>query len=611
MFHTVAELLSILVAWGVFVIMWNTRNLIDNNYYKFIGIAYLFIGGIDLVHTLAYKGMNIFPEESSDLPTQLWISARYMESVSFLIAPFFIGKRFKIRPTLSVFTAVTILLYVSIFYRDIFPTCFIEGTGLTRFKIISEYIISLILFLSIISLTKKRHEIDSGVFRLLVISIGLTTISELFFTMYIHAYGIWNLVGHYLKLLSFYFIYKAMIEVGLTRPFDLLFRELKQNEESVKRSEEQYRLIINSFGDAIHVIDKEYRLMFANPALKELSKNLNSSAEIIGNNLFVVSPFVSKKVYDEYEEVFKTGKTLTTEENMRFGNREYYSETRKIPLFKNNKVSHIITVIRDITERKFVEEILKKNVDSLKEIVSIRSQELSNIQKELSDTKRLSDIGALAATVAHELRNPLAVIKMAVFNMNRKKKDNSLDTHLGNIEKKVFESDQIISNLLFYSRIKKPRYEKVNLYNILKDCIDTVKKRYLKYKVSVKINSKSVEKFYIDADPLQMTEVFTNILNNAFESFQDKKGIIDIKSVYAKDVVRLTFQDNGTGIESEELGKVFEPFFTLKSRGTGLGLTVSKQIIELHGGNINIDSSKGTGTAVAVELPVVNIYETK
>ena len=92
LFHSVAEIFSILIAWSIFIIAWNSRRFSDNNYFLFIGIAYLFIGGIDLVHTLAYSGMPIYIGYDANLPTQLWIAARYLESFSLLLAPLLIKR---------------------------------------------------------------------------------------------------------------------------------------------------------------------------------------------------------------------------------------------------------------------------------------------------------------------------------------------------------------------------------------------------------------------------------------------------------------------------------------------------------------------------------------
>ncbi|UCG12860.1 MAG: hypothetical protein JSU72_20735, partial [Deltaproteobacteria bacterium] len=207
------------------------RRFMDNNYLLFLGIAYLFTGGTDLLHTLAYKGMGIFRTANTNLPTQLWIAARYVESTSLLIAPIFLGRRLKSHAVVIGFAVVFVFLLGSIFYWNIFPDCFIEGRGLTQFKKLSEYFISIILLISVAFLFQKRRYFDRDVLRLLLASIILTICAELAFTFYVHAYGFSNLIGHYLKIISFYLVYKALIETGLVKPYSLLFRDLKQSGE--------------------------------------------------------------------------------------------------------------------------------------------------------------------------------------------------------------------------------------------------------------------------------------------------------------------------------------------------------------------------------------------
>jgi len=236
LFHSLAEIFSIVVACAIFFVAWNSRQFLDNNYLLFIGIAYLFVGAFDLIHTLAYKGMGVLPGYGANLPTQLWIATRYIESLSLLIAPVFIGRKLRPSLVLTGYLLVTAVVLGTIFYWDIFPDCFIEGVGLTPFKKISEYLISVILAGSIALLVRKQKAFDRHVLQLLVASILLTIAAELAFTFYVSVYGISNLFGHFCKIISFYLIYKAVIETGLRKPYDLLFRDLKQSEEAQREA---------------------------------------------------------------------------------------------------------------------------------------------------------------------------------------------------------------------------------------------------------------------------------------------------------------------------------------------------------------------------------------
>ena len=234
LFHSLAEIFSIIVASCIFLIAWNSRRFQDNNSVLFLGISFLFIAIIDIFHTLAYKGMVVFPGFDADLPTQLWIVMRYMVALSFLIAPVFINRKVNVPLEFAIYAAATALALLSIFYWGIFPACFVEGAGLTPFKIYSEYVISLIFVGSLIFLFIERKAIDRFVLGLLAGSIILSIAAEIAFTTYASVYGFSNMLGHLLILISFYLIYKALIQTGLAKPFDLMFRNLKRSEEELR-----------------------------------------------------------------------------------------------------------------------------------------------------------------------------------------------------------------------------------------------------------------------------------------------------------------------------------------------------------------------------------------
>lgn len=241
LFHSLTELSSIVVAVSVFLLVWYTRRYMQNDYSLFIGIASLFIGGLDTIHLLAYRGMGVFLEYNSNLPTQLWIAARYLQSLSLLIAPLFFSRRLNPVIAFTSFTIITALLLTSIFLWNIFPTCYIEGVGLTQFKIVSEYIISLILLTSISLLYQNRKKFDLVIFQLLIIYIIATIGAELAFTFYVGVYDLSNFIGHIFKTISSLILARALIIIALEQPYNLIFFDLKKNRDELHTAEAEMR----------------------------------------------------------------------------------------------------------------------------------------------------------------------------------------------------------------------------------------------------------------------------------------------------------------------------------------------------------------------------------
>ncbi len=236
LFHSLAELFSIIVACSIFVIVWNTRRVLESSYLLFVGVAYLFVAALDLLHTLAYTGMGVFPGGGTDLPTQLWIAARYLESLSLLLATFFVGRRLRLHLLLLGYAVVFTVGVVVIFHWRVFPDCFVEGEGLTPFKRVSEYVICLVLVASLVQLRRHRAHFDPEVLRLIAWSIAVTVVEELAFTLYADPYGTANLIGHYLKIVSFYLIYRALVHTALAKPYSVLFHDLAQARADLERT---------------------------------------------------------------------------------------------------------------------------------------------------------------------------------------------------------------------------------------------------------------------------------------------------------------------------------------------------------------------------------------
>lgn len=213
---------------------WNTRFITDNDYLLFLGIGYLFVGLADLLHTLFYTGMRLVPWDDPNVPTQLWILSRSLESVTLFISFAFLKRKINVLYTFAFYSLIAFTALLSVFYFKCFPDCYIAGKGLTAFKIGAEYMICLILLSSIFLCIKKRKEFDKDVLKMIIGAILFTVFSEIAFTFYTKTYDFLNATGHCFKIISFYLIYKAIIETGLVNPYNLLFKNLKDASDELK-----------------------------------------------------------------------------------------------------------------------------------------------------------------------------------------------------------------------------------------------------------------------------------------------------------------------------------------------------------------------------------------
>jgi PAS domain S-box-containing protein len=373
LFHSISEIFSIVIAFIIFTIVWNSRKLLSNNYLAFLGIAFLFIGCMDFIHTMSYKGIAIFEGFGTNLPTQLWISARYIQSLSFLIAPLFFRRSLNIKFVFLLYTIVLSILLMSIFVWGIFPFCYIEGEGLTLFKTISEYLISIILLSSIALLLAYRDEIDRLVLRWIIWSIICTIFSELAFTFYVDPYGLLNLIGHYFKILSFWCIYKALIETALKKPYNLLFRELKQSEQ---RYQSLFTYMINGFAYHKVIFDTagnpvDYVFLEVNDAFEKLT-GLNKT-DIAGKRVTEVLPGIQK---NPGNWIGRYGKVALTGGWDRFEEYEPILDRWYSVIVYSHEKGYFVTVFEDITQRKQAEETLKKTKENLETIFKEQTVEL-------------------------------------------------------------------------------------------------------------------------------------------------------------------------------------------------------------------------------------------
>lgn len=229
LFHTMAELFAITVSFSIFTLTWASQRHLTNNYLTILGAAYGTIGILDVFHALTFRGMNLFPSVTTNHPTQFWVTARFIEAVALIIAPLFIRRAARFTLVSYAFAALGTTAVILIWLGK-WPATFIDGVGLTPFKIVSEYVIIVMLIVALVLLYKNRNEFARDVFHLVAASALLAIATEICFTQYVQFYDLSNELGHYLRLASVVLAYRAIVVTGVQRPAEILFQQVVKHE---------------------------------------------------------------------------------------------------------------------------------------------------------------------------------------------------------------------------------------------------------------------------------------------------------------------------------------------------------------------------------------------
>ena len=268
----------------------------------------------------------------------------------------------------------------------------------------------------------------------------------------------------------------------------------------------------------------------------------------------------------------------------------------------------ITSVIRDATERHEAAEALRKAHDELEQRVQERTAQLEranlekqSVQEQLLKAEKLAEIGQLAAGVAHEIRNPLAGIRGAIEVLRENKIDSEVQGPImAEILERVDRLNTAVQDLLEYAKPMSPHTTRLQLSDVLDSTLSTLMRdpRLQGIKI-LKDYRQSVD---VETDVSIIERVFINIILNAAQAM-NSAGKLQITLESRAGEALVSFRDTGPGIESDVLGKIFNPFFTTRSEGSGLGLALCKKYIEVLGGKIEVTTQLGVGTTFLISLP--------
>jgi PAS domain S-box-containing protein len=397
-----------------------------------------------------------------------------------------------------------------------------------------------------------------------------------------------------------------------------------KNGEILGESEELYRNMIELSPDAIVVADLKGTILLCNSAAIKMSgypkdEMVGKHFSRIGIVRFIDAP--------KYLKVFTStrGQKIPKPLELRFYRKDKTTIWTEILVGWLKVGGKMIAqaTIRDVTEHKQMEqEIQEKNnqlearneeLRATEEELRHTNEELQTANKELKETheqlvrsEKLAAIGQLAGGVGHELRNPLGAISNAAYYIKGKllrsslaRKEPRVMEFLNIMDEEIATSNKIINDLLNFARTGKPAVSLASLEAV----IDSTLPR-LNIPENITVTKKldaDLPQVEIDVD--QMRQVIVNLITNAAQAMPEG-GELTISAHQTKRSLEISITDTGSGIPKELIGKIFDPLFTTKAKGIGLGLAVCKSIIDNHKGSISVSSRVDKGTTFTIKLPL-------
>lgn len=587
-FHSLVEVTISVVALGVFVIAWTSRPYMENNYLILLGVMYLFVGPIGLIHLLAYKGMGVFPGDSANLPTQLWILSRYIIAFSLVAAPLLISRKLDWSLVIISYAAVTSIGLAAIFL-GVFPTAFVDDSGLTQFKIWSEYLISALFIASIYLLYRKRDAFTTGILGLLVASTGFAVVGELLFTLYNDPYGLPNLLGHLSILASFLLIFIAIVRNGIVQPYATIFRSLKMSESSLRSERDFAEAIITSAQGIIMVVDLRGRILRVNPFMEEVSgwkqEELASrewAEALVPKDEAEMGRSVVSEILDRSIRTAFSGRILT-----KSGEIREVEWRLKLLEGAHDLPEGILFIGHDFTEERRLERALAE-----------RAKDLARSNSELDH---------FAYVASHDLQEPLRMVTSYLGLLERKYGDRLDDDAKLYVHYAVDGSMRmrdLIRDMLAYSRVESGggEFAEVDMNEAMATALKNLDHSIEANRARIEVGNLPT----IMADRTQMTQLLQNLVGNALKYHGNEGPMVLVRSSEGPNSWTFSVKDNGIGIAPEHYERIFQMFQRLHTKdeyeGTGIGLAIAKRIVERHGGCIWVESELGKGSTFSFTI---------
>jgi len=359
--------------------------------------------------------------------------------------------------------------------------------------------------------------------------------------------------------------------------------ERERAHKALQDSEQRYRTLFEGVPVGLYRSTPTRKLLDANPSLVNMLgyAHLEDLRGTDINKLYVESE--TRRLWQDLMEEQGIVRSFEAQLRRRDGVIIWVRDTARAVLDGAGELLHYEGSLEDITERKRAEAALQE------------------AQQQLIRREKLAVLGQLAGGVAHELRNPLGVMSNAIYYLElvHSEADQVTQEYLEIISQEVQNAEKIISDLLDFGRIKAPTRRPVTVAGIV-DAVLTGNTGPDNVEVTTRIPKDLPE---VLADPHQIGQVLRNLVTNAYQAMPSG-GSLSIEARIELDSVSLSVIDTGAGMSPETMDKLFEPLFTTKAKGIGLGLAISKYLVEANEGTIRVESQEGQGSTFTIDLPI-------
>lgn len=389
-FYALVEIVSIIIAFSIFLLAWSSRRFHEHDFVLYLGIAFLFIAGIDLIHLFISPEFAIIKGYDENLSQQLRIAGRFLESVSFFLAFSALAKKIQVSTIFWGYLVVFVSFLFSILFWKSFPSAYSFESGATLFKNASDYVTILIFAGALATLFKRRKEFSPLLVQLFSLAIIFQAAGVAIHTPYNGSQSLSNFLGLSFRLVAFFLLYKAIIEIGLMDPYSLLFRSLLKKEKLLEDSEKRYRTVADNTHDWEFWINPEHESIYVSPSVKIITGR--PAEEFLSN-----PHLIQEIIYADDRRLFEKH-SLQTENLKKSGHLEFRivhsnGSVRWIahvcrPIFDaNGNFLGIRGSNRDVTSLKAAEEKLKVLFRGMEEKVKYRTKELREVNRQLENDK--------------------------------------------------------------------------------------------------------------------------------------------------------------------------------------------------------------------------------